>query len=101
VLNGAFFSLQYDVLNDFAPISPLVRNPLVLSCRGAISRKQKMAISVDELAIPEFPPGQRSPYFPLSTQASGMWRLAASALAIAGFAAAVAATAYFVPTNSG
>jgi hypothetical protein len=40
-------------------------------------------------------PGQRSPYFPLSTQASGMWRLAASALAFAGFAAAVAATVYF------
>jgi tripartite-type tricarboxylate transporter receptor subunit TctC len=27
VLNGAFYSLQYDVLNDFAPISPLVTTP--------------------------------------------------------------------------
>jgi hypothetical protein len=23
VLNGAFYSLQYDVLNDFAPVTPL------------------------------------------------------------------------------
>jgi tripartite-type tricarboxylate transporter receptor subunit TctC len=30
VLNGAFYSLQYDVVNDFAPISPLVSSPLVL-----------------------------------------------------------------------
>jgi tripartite-type tricarboxylate transporter receptor subunit TctC len=29
VLNGAFYSLQHDVLNDFAPISPLVTTPLV------------------------------------------------------------------------
>ena len=27
VLNGAFYSLPYDVLNDFAPISPLVTTP--------------------------------------------------------------------------
>lgn len=27
VLNGAFYSLPYDVLNDVAPISPLVRAP--------------------------------------------------------------------------
>ena len=27
VLNGAMYSLQYDVLNDFAPISPLVTSP--------------------------------------------------------------------------
>jgi tripartite-type tricarboxylate transporter receptor subunit TctC len=30
VLNGAFYSLQYDVLNDFAPISPLITTSLVL-----------------------------------------------------------------------
>jgi tripartite-type tricarboxylate transporter receptor subunit TctC len=30
VLNGAFYSLQYDVLNDFAPVSPLVTAPHVL-----------------------------------------------------------------------
>jgi tripartite-type tricarboxylate transporter receptor subunit TctC len=33
VLNGAFYSLPYDVLNDFAPISPLVTSPLVLFAR--------------------------------------------------------------------
>ena len=33
VLNGAFYSLPYDVLNDFAPISPLVTIPLVLFAR--------------------------------------------------------------------
>src|SRR5271155_2739150 len=27
VLNGALYSLQYDVVNDFAPISPLGSNP--------------------------------------------------------------------------
>jgi tripartite-type tricarboxylate transporter receptor subunit TctC len=30
VLNGAFYSLPYDVLNDFAPISPVVNIPLVI-----------------------------------------------------------------------
>jgi tripartite-type tricarboxylate transporter receptor subunit TctC len=30
VMNAAFYSLAYDVLNDFAPISPLVTTPLVL-----------------------------------------------------------------------
>jgi tripartite-type tricarboxylate transporter receptor subunit TctC len=33
VLNGAFYSLSYDVLNDFAPISPLVKTSTVLSAR--------------------------------------------------------------------
>lgn len=33
VLNGALFSLQYDVLHDFAPIVPLVASPLVLFAR--------------------------------------------------------------------
>jgi tripartite-type tricarboxylate transporter receptor subunit TctC len=32
-LNGAFYSLPYDVLNDFEPISPLVTIPLVLFAR--------------------------------------------------------------------
>jgi tripartite-type tricarboxylate transporter receptor subunit TctC len=36
VLNGAFYSLPYDVLNDFAPISPLVTTPLVLFARKAM-----------------------------------------------------------------
>jgi tripartite-type tricarboxylate transporter receptor subunit TctC len=33
VLNGAFYSLPYDVLNDFAPVSPLVKFPNVLFTR--------------------------------------------------------------------
>jgi tripartite-type tricarboxylate transporter receptor subunit TctC len=33
VLNGAFYSLQYDVLNDFAPVTPLVTNPITLFAR--------------------------------------------------------------------
>jgi tripartite-type tricarboxylate transporter receptor subunit TctC len=39
VLNGAFYALQYDVLNDFAPISPLVRNPHVLFARKTFPAK--------------------------------------------------------------
>src|SRR5262249_50769952 len=33
VLNGALYSLPYDVLNDFEPISPLVTIPYVLFAR--------------------------------------------------------------------
>jgi tripartite-type tricarboxylate transporter receptor subunit TctC len=33
VLNGAFYSLPYDVLNDFEPISPVVAIPFVLFAR--------------------------------------------------------------------
>lgn len=33
VQNGALFSLQYDVLNDFQPISPLVATPYVIFAR--------------------------------------------------------------------
>ena len=33
VLNAAFYSLPYDVVNDFAPVVPLVRSPLVLFAR--------------------------------------------------------------------
>jgi tripartite-type tricarboxylate transporter receptor subunit TctC len=36
VLNGAVYSLQYDVLNDFAPISPLVTTSLFLFARRTI-----------------------------------------------------------------
>jgi tripartite-type tricarboxylate transporter receptor subunit TctC len=38
-LNGAFYSLGYDVLNAFAPISPLVTTPLVLTARKTIPAK--------------------------------------------------------------
>ena len=33
VLNGAFYSLPYDVLNDFVPISPLVTAPFIFYAR--------------------------------------------------------------------
>ena len=36
VLNGAFYSLSYDVLNDFAPVSPLTRSPIVLFARKSM-----------------------------------------------------------------
>jgi tripartite-type tricarboxylate transporter receptor subunit TctC len=36
VLNGALYSLQYDVLNDFAPISPLASYPNLLVARKTI-----------------------------------------------------------------
>ncbi len=39
VLNGVFYSLSYDVLNDFAPISPLVTTPLVLFARKTMPAK--------------------------------------------------------------
>jgi tripartite-type tricarboxylate transporter receptor subunit TctC len=39
VLNGAFYSLSYDVLNDFAPISPLVTAPGVLFARKTMQGK--------------------------------------------------------------
>ena len=39
VLNGAFYSLPYDVLNDFAPISPLVTVPYVLFARKTMPAK--------------------------------------------------------------
>jgi tripartite-type tricarboxylate transporter receptor subunit TctC len=39
VLNGAFYSLQYDILNDFAPISLLVTAPAVLFARKTMPRR--------------------------------------------------------------
>jgi tripartite-type tricarboxylate transporter receptor subunit TctC len=36
VLNGAFYSLQYDVLNDFAPVAPLITNPITLFARKTL-----------------------------------------------------------------
>jgi tripartite-type tricarboxylate transporter receptor subunit TctC len=37
VLNGAFYSLRYDVLNDFAPIAPLVTLPSILFAKTTFS----------------------------------------------------------------
>jgi len=39
VLNGAFYSLPYDVLNDFVPISLLVASPNVLFASKAVPAK--------------------------------------------------------------
>jgi tripartite-type tricarboxylate transporter receptor subunit TctC len=39
VLNGALFSLQYDVLNDFAPISPLAAVPAILFAKKTMPGK--------------------------------------------------------------
>jgi tripartite-type tricarboxylate transporter receptor subunit TctC len=36
VLNGAFYSLPYDLLNDFAPIAPLVTGPILLLARTTL-----------------------------------------------------------------
>jgi tripartite-type tricarboxylate transporter receptor subunit TctC len=36
VQNGALYSLQYDVLNDFQPISPLVATPYVIFARKTL-----------------------------------------------------------------
>jgi tripartite-type tricarboxylate transporter receptor subunit TctC len=39
VLNGAFYSLPYDVLNDFAPIAPLATFPFILFARKMMPAK--------------------------------------------------------------
>jgi tripartite-type tricarboxylate transporter receptor subunit TctC len=39
VLNGAFYSLPYDVLNDFEPISPVGAGPLILYARKTMPAK--------------------------------------------------------------
>jgi tripartite-type tricarboxylate transporter receptor subunit TctC len=39
VLNGAFYSLPYDVLNDFAPVSLLVTNSAILFARKTMPGK--------------------------------------------------------------
>jgi tripartite-type tricarboxylate transporter receptor subunit TctC len=44
VLNGAFYSLPYDVLNDFVPLAPLVTWPPVL-----FARKTMLAKDLNEL----------------------------------------------------
>jgi tripartite-type tricarboxylate transporter receptor subunit TctC len=36
-MNGAFYSLPYDLLNDFVPIAPLAETPLVLFARRTLS----------------------------------------------------------------
>ena len=39
MLNGALYSLPYDVVNDFAPISPLVAVPIILFARKTMPAK--------------------------------------------------------------
>ena len=46
VLNAAFYSFPYDVLNDFAPIAPLVTG-----CPFLLSRKSLPANDLRELIV--------------------------------------------------
>jgi tripartite-type tricarboxylate transporter receptor subunit TctC len=46
VLNGAFYSLPYDVLNDFAPIAPLFKASLII-----VGRKDLPAKDLHELVV--------------------------------------------------
>jgi tripartite-type tricarboxylate transporter receptor subunit TctC len=46
VLNGAFYSLPYDVLNDFAPIAPLAKASLII-----VGRKDLPAKDLHELVV--------------------------------------------------
>src|SRR6202521_105888 len=39
VMSGAYYSLQYDPLNDFAPVSPLVTIAFVLFARNTMASK--------------------------------------------------------------
>ena len=39
VMNGALYSLPYDVVNDFAPVSPLITLPYVLLARKTMPAK--------------------------------------------------------------
>jgi tripartite-type tricarboxylate transporter receptor subunit TctC len=60
VLNGAFYSLQYDVLNDFEPISSLTTTSLILFAKKTMSAKD-----LDELiAWLKANPGKASAGFP-------------------------------------
>jgi len=36
VLNASFYSLSYDVLNDFTPVSPLAKSPIILFARKSM-----------------------------------------------------------------
>ena len=44
VMNGALYSLPYDVLNDFAPIAPLVTTPLVLYAKKTMPAKDLLEL---------------------------------------------------------
>jgi tripartite-type tricarboxylate transporter receptor subunit TctC len=44
VMNGALYSLPYDVLNDFTPISPLVTTPLVLFAKKNMPAKNLLEL---------------------------------------------------------
>jgi tripartite-type tricarboxylate transporter receptor subunit TctC len=39
VLNGAFYSLPYDVVTDFSPVSPLVTQPIILFANKTLSAR--------------------------------------------------------------
>ena len=46
VMNGAMYSLQYDVLSDFAPISPLAAAPFVLFARKSMPANDLRGLNV-------------------------------------------------------
>jgi hypothetical protein len=48
VLNGAFYSLPYDVFNDFAPISALAVLPLVLVASKTTMRQRQGGVEVHD-----------------------------------------------------
>jgi tripartite-type tricarboxylate transporter receptor subunit TctC len=53
VLNGALYSLRYDLLNDFAPILPLGTAPLVLFARKTVPAKDLNELIVWLKAYPD------------------------------------------------
>ena len=52
VQNGALYSLQYDVLNDFQPIAPLVSTPYVILARKTHPANDLHAVSYTHLTLP-------------------------------------------------
>jgi tripartite-type tricarboxylate transporter receptor subunit TctC len=60
VLNGAFYSLQYDLLNDFAPIAPLTKTPLMIVGRKTLPAKDLPGL-IDWLKAHESPHFQMTP----------------------------------------
>jgi tripartite-type tricarboxylate transporter receptor subunit TctC len=44
VLNGAFYSLPYDVVTDFSPVSPLVTQPIILFASKTLPAKDLIGL---------------------------------------------------------
>jgi tripartite-type tricarboxylate transporter receptor subunit TctC len=96
VLNAALYSRPYDVLNDFAPISPLATNPYILFARNTMpardlkewirwlkanSNKASAGVSVGshQMLTTFFQKdGRNSPLSPIVATRSRTWRPARS-----------------------